>query len=204
MAPKFTEIVFTPTVKAIQEQYGSRTMYERMEARGPANDTLTPQMADFIQARDSFYLGTVNSGGWPYIQFRGGPVGFLKVLDDKTLGFADFGGNCQYLSIGNLADDDRVFLFLMDYAHRRRLKVWGRATVEYDRPDLVAQLHHPDYPADPQRAMLIHIEAWDWNCPQHIPHKYSEAEVMQAVAPLHQRIAELEAQLATMQNTGNG
>lgn len=195
MPPKFTEIAFTPTVRAIQEQYGSRQMYERMEARGPANDTLSSPMVEFIQERDSFYMGTVNSNGWPYIQFRGGPVGFLKVLDEKTLGFADFGGNCQYLSIGNLADSDRVFLFLMDYAHRRRLKIWGRATVEYDRPDLIEQFHIPGYPADPQRAILITIEAWDWNCPQHIPHKYSEQEVLSVVEPLRARIAELEAQL---------
>ena len=197
MPPKFTEIAFTPTVKAIQEQYGSRQMYERMESRGPANGTLTAQMADFIQERDSFYMGSVNSSGWPYIQFRGGSLGFLKVLDEKTLGFADFGGNGQYLSIGNLTDDNRVFLFLMDYAHRRRLKIWGRATVEHDRPDLVEQLYSPSYPADPQRAILIHIEAWDWNCPQHIPHKYSEQEVQSMVEPLRTRIAELEAQLAS-------
>jgi predicted pyridoxine 5'-phosphate oxidase superfamily flavin-nucleotide-binding protein len=151
---------------------------------------------EFIGDRDGFYMGTVNANGWPYIQFRGGPAGFLKVLDEQTLGFADFGGNGQYLSVGNLADSDRVFLFLMDYAHRRRLKIWGRATVEYDRPDLIEQLHAPGYPADPQRAILIHVEAWDWNCPQHIPHKYSEQEVLSVVGPLQARIAELEAQLA--------
>lgn len=196
MAPKFTEIAFTPTVKAIQEQYDSRQMYERMEALGPTNDALSSPIAEFIQERDSFYMGTVNSNGWPYIQFRGGPVGFLQVIDAKTLGFADFGGNGQYLSIGNLADDDRVFLFLMDYARRRRLKIWGRAKVEYDRADLLAQLRIPGYPADPQRAILIQIEAWDWNCPQHIPYKYSEQEVLSVVEPLRLRIAELEARLA--------
>ena len=196
MPPRFTQIAFTPTVKAIQEQYGSREMYNRMETKGPDNDTLIPRVAEFIQERDSFYMGTANSNGWPYIQFRGGPVGFLKVLDEKTLGFADFGGNCQYLSIGNLADSDRVFLFLMDYANRRRLKIWGRATVEYDRPDLIEQLRIPDYPADAQRAILIQVEAWDWNCPQHIPLKYSEEQVLNITAPLQARIAELEAQLA--------
>jgi predicted pyridoxine 5'-phosphate oxidase superfamily flavin-nucleotide-binding protein len=196
MPPKFTELAFTPTVKAIQTQNGSRQAYARMEARGPNNDTLTSTLVEFIGDRDGFYMGTVNANGWPYIQFRGGPAGFLKVLDEQTLGFADFGGNGQYLSVGNLADSDRVFLFLMDYAHRRRLKIWGRATVEYDRPDLIEQLHVPGYPAEPQRAILIHVEAWDWNCPQHIPHKYSEQEVLSVVGPLQARIAELEAQLA--------
>ncbi|MGF1458971.1 MAG: pyridoxamine 5'-phosphate oxidase family protein [Leptolyngbyaceae cyanobacterium] len=197
MAPKFTEIAFTPTVKATQARYGSRQAYARMEAHGTANNTLSPPMAEFIQARDGFYMGTVNSEGWPYVQFRGGPIGFLKVLDNQTLGFADFGGNAQYLSISNLADSDRVFLFLMDYANRRRLKIWGRATVEYDCLELLEQLHSPGYPAEPQRAIIIHVEAWDWNCPQHIPHKYSEAEVLQIIAPLQERIAKLEAQLST-------
>jgi predicted pyridoxine 5'-phosphate oxidase superfamily flavin-nucleotide-binding protein len=141
MPPKFTELAFTPTVKAMQTQNGSRQAYARMETRGPNNDTLTPTLVEFIGDRDGFYMGTVNANGWPYIQFRGGPAGFLKVLDEQTLGFADFGGNGQYLSVGNLADSDRVFLFLMDYAHRRRLKIWGRATVECDRPDLIEQLH---------------------------------------------------------------
>lgn len=153
-------------------------------------------MAEFIQARDSFYIGTVTNTGWPYIQFQGGARGFLKVLDERTLGFADFKGNCQYLSIGNLADSDRTFLFLMDYANRRRLKIWGRARVEYDSPDLVEQLRIPGYQAESQRAILIHVEAWDWNCPQHIPLKYSEEQVAQMIAPLQARIQELEAQLA--------
>jgi predicted pyridoxine 5'-phosphate oxidase superfamily flavin-nucleotide-binding protein len=196
MPPKFTELAFTPTVKAMQTQNGSRQAYARMETRGPNNDTLTPTLVEFIGDRDGFYMGTVNANGWPYIQFRGGPAGFLKVLDEQTLGFADFGGNGQYLSVGNLADSDRVFLFLMDYAHRRRLKIWGRATVEGDRPGLIEQLHVPGYSAEPQRAILIHVEAWDWNCPQHIPHKYSEQEVLNVVGPLQARIAELEAQLA--------
>lgn len=196
MSHKFTQIAFTPTVKALQEKYGSREMYARMESTGPENDTLIPRVANFIAARDSFYMGTTNSTGWPYIQFRGGPVGFLKALDDKTLGFADFSGNCQYLSIGNLAESDRAFLFLMDYANRRRLKIWGRARVEYDRPDLLAQLRVPGYDAEPQRAFLIQVEAWDWNCPQHIPRKFSEAQVAEIVAPLQARIQELEAQLA--------
>ena len=195
MPRKFAEIAFTPAVKAIQERYGSREMYNRMEENGPENDTLIPKVADFIQARDSFYIGTVNENGWPYIQFRGGPVGFLKILDEKTLGFADFGGNCQYLSIGNLSVNDRVFLFLMDYTNRRRLKIWGRAKIEYNNPSLLEQLRVPGYEATAERAFLIHVEAWDWNCPQHIPIKYSEAQVAEMLAPLQARIQELEAQL---------
>jgi len=199
MPRKFTQIAFTPTVKAIQDKYGSREMYARLEASDTENDTLIPRVRDFIADRDSFYLGTVNANGWPYIQFRGGPTGFLQVLDEKTLGFADFEGNCQYLSIGNLAENDRAFVFLMDYANRRRLKIWGRAKVEYDRPDLVEQLRKPDYPAQSLRAILITVEAWDWNCPQHIPKKYSEAQVAEMMAPLEARIQELEAQLQQQQ-----
>lgn len=196
MSRKFAEIAFTPAVKAIQDRYGSREMYARMEETGPANDTLLPHLVEFIQARDSFYLGTRNENGWPYIQFRGGLPGFLKVLDEKRLGFADFAGNCQYLTIGNLSVDDRVFIFLMDYANRRRLKIWGRATVIYDDPNLVDQLRMPNNtPSEAKRAILVTVEAWDWNCPKYIPIKYSEAEVAAIVAPLQARIAELEAQL---------
>ncbi len=198
MPRKFTQIAFTPAVKAIQDRYGSREMYTRMEGSGPDNDTLIPQVAEFIQARDSFYLGTVNENGWPYIQFRGGPPGFLKILDEKTLAFADFAGNCQYLSIGNLSVDNRAFLFLMDYANRRRLKIWGRARVEYDNSALVEQLRVPAYQASSERAIVIQVEAWDWNCPQHIPIRYSEAEVAQMKAPLEARIQELERKLSEL------
>ena len=198
MPRKFAEIAFTPAVKAIQERYGSREMYLRMEESGPENDTLIPRVSEFIEARDSFYLGTVNENGWPYIQFRGGPVGFLKILDEKTLGFADFGGNCQYLTLGNVSVNDRVFLFLMDYANRRRLKIWGRAKVEYDNPSLVEQLRVPGYETPAERAILINVEAWDWNCPQHIPIKYSEVQLAETVAPLEARIRELEAELESI------
>ncbi|MBP0019055.1 MAG: pyridoxamine 5'-phosphate oxidase family protein [Cyanobacteria bacterium SBLK] len=199
MSRKFTEIAFTPAVKAFQERYGSREMYARMEEGGPENDTIIPRLETFIKARDSFYLGTRNENGWPYIQFRGGPVGFLKILDEKTLGFADFSGNCQYLTIGNLSVDDRVFLFLMDYANRRRLKIWGRAKVIFDDPEAIAQLTIPDYPAEIKRGFLIKVEAWDWNCPQHIPYKYSEVEVTERLSPLQARIAELEARVKELE-----
>ncbi|MEM9908842.1 MAG: pyridoxamine 5'-phosphate oxidase family protein [Cyanobacteria bacterium P01_D01_bin.44] len=195
MARKFADIAFTPAVKAIQTERGSRETYERFVAKGPANDSVDEKVAAFIPERDSFYMGTVGETGWPYIQFRGGPKGFLKILDNKTLGFADFQGNVQYLSVGNLSQDERVFLFLMDYAHRRRLKIWGRATVVEDDPELLAQLSDPDYSALVERAIVIRIEAFDWNCPQHIPIRYSEAEVAAMVEPLQARIVELEAQL---------
>ncbi|MGK7928303.1 MAG: pyridoxamine 5'-phosphate oxidase family protein [Spirulina sp.] len=200
MSRKFTEIAFTPAVKAFQDRYGSREMYARMEESGPANDTIIPKLETFIKARDSFYLGTRNENGWPYIQFRGGLVGFLKILDEKTLGFADFSGNCQYLTIGNLSVDDRVFLFLMDYANRRRLKIWGRAKVIFDDPEIIEQLKMPDYHAEVKRGFLITVEAWDWNCPQHIPQKYSEAEVAEMLAPLQTRIAELEARVQELES----
>ncbi|MGL5080216.1 MAG: pyridoxamine 5'-phosphate oxidase family protein [Microcoleaceae cyanobacterium] len=196
MLRKFTEIAFTPGVKALQEKFGSRETYQRLAENGPENDTVAPKVADFIRARTSFYLGTVNENGWPYIQFRGGPVGFLKILDEKTLGFADFAGNSQYVTIGNLSNDDRVFLFLMDYANRRRLKIWGRAKVVYNDSECMSQLLDPNYSATPERALIITIEAWDWNCHQHIPIQYSEAEVEAMIAPLQDRIQALEAQLA--------
>lgn len=194
MPRQFARIAFTPAVKALQERYGSREGYSRFETSGPANNTITPTIAAFVAARDSFYMGTVNSDGWPYIQFRGGPQGFLKMLDQQTLGFADFQGNLQYISTGNLAEDDRVFLFLMNYAQRQRLKIFGRATV-VDDAELLQQLSDPNYSAKVERAILIHIEAWDWNCPQHIPVRYSEADVQAMLQPLQERIAQLESQL---------
>lgn len=192
MPRKFIQIAFTPAVKAAQARYGSRQTYARFEESGPSNDKVTADIAEFIATRDSFYMGTVSSNGYPYIQFRGGPPGFLKVLDESTLGFADFRGNLQYISVGNLAENDKVFLFLMDYANRRRLKIWGRATVVEDDPSLFEQLIDPGYPAEVERAIRIRIEAWNWNCPQHIPIRYSESEVAAIVAPLQARIAELE------------
>ncbi|MGF1491615.1 MAG: pyridoxamine 5'-phosphate oxidase family protein [Microcoleaceae cyanobacterium] len=194
MSPKFAEIAFTPAVKAIQEYYGSREAYQKFVENGPANDTLTPDIIAFIQQRDSFYLGSVSETGWPYIQFRGGPVGFLRVIDDKTLGFADFSGNNQFLSTGNFSKNDRAFLFLMDYPNRRRLKIWGRAKVVEDAA-WIERLRIPGYTGNPQRAFLITVEAWDRNCPQHIPRKYSEDDIAAITEPLLARIAELEAQL---------
>jgi uncharacterized protein len=199
MRRKFTEIAFTPEVKAAQTQYGTREIYEKFVQQGITEDLLTAQEIEFIQARDSLYLGTVGSNGYPYIQFRGGATGFLRIIDEKTLGFADFKGNLQYISVGNLLESDRVFLFLMDYAHRRRLKIWGRAKV-IDDASLLSELAVSNYPAEIERRIIITIEAMSWNCPQHIPLKYSEAEVKAKTEPLEARIKELEAKLAKLTN----
>jgi uncharacterized protein len=195
MRRKFTEIAFTPEVKAAQIKYGKREINENFVQQGITEDLLTAREIEFIQARDSFYLGTVGSNGYPYIQFRGGATGFLRIIDEKTLGFADFKGNLQYISVGNLSSSDRVFLFLMDYAHRRRLKIWGRAKV-IDDVSLLPELKIPDYSAEIERGITITIEAMSWNCPQHIPLKYSEAEVKAQTEPLEAKIKELEVTLA--------
>lgn len=199
MPSKFGELAFTPEVKAAQERRGSRETYDRYISQGSANDSITPKLEKFIAQLDGFYLGTVSSSGYPYIQFRGGQPGFLKVLDEKTLGFADFSGNVQYITVGNLSGSDRAFLFLMDYRHRKRVKVWGRARVIEEDRALIELLQDPNYPAKVERAILFEVEAFSENCPQHIPVRYSQAEVEgkveAAVAPLQDRIAELERQL---------
>jgi uncharacterized protein len=195
MARKFGEIAFTPEVKAAQEQRGSRQTYEKYIANGSANNTITPKIEELIAQLDGFYLGTVSSNGYPYIQFRGGSPGFLKVLDEKTLGFADFAGNVQYITVGNLSSNDKAFLFLMDYHHRRRIKIWGRAEFVEGNAQLIEQLRVPGYKAEIERAILFHVEATSENCPQHIPIRYSESEVEQMLAPLRDRIAQLEQQL---------
>ncbi|MBD2579752.1 pyridoxamine 5'-phosphate oxidase family protein [Oscillatoria sp. FACHB-1406] len=195
MPRKFGEIAFTPEVKAAQEQRGSRQTYEKYIANGAANDTITPKIEETIARLDGFYLGTVSSNGYPYIQFRGGTPGFLKVLDEKTLGFADFSGNVQYITVGNLSSNDKAFLFLMDYRHRKRIKLWGRASFVEGDAELIARLQVPGYPANIERAILFHVEATSENCPQHIPIRYSETEVEEMIAPLRDRITELEQQL---------
>jgi predicted pyridoxine 5'-phosphate oxidase superfamily flavin-nucleotide-binding protein len=199
MPRQFIRIAFTPAVKAVQERLGSRHIYARFEQSGPSNDTILPEIAEFIAERDSFYLGTVGSNGYPYIQFRGGRPGFLKVLDERTLGFADFKGNVQYITVGNLSENDKAFMFLMDYRYHRRLKIWGRATVVENDAAIAEQLRDPDYDAEVERAIIFRIEAWNWNCPQHIPTRYSEQEVEAIVAPLRNRIEQLEQLLAKEQ-----
>lgn len=196
MGHKFAELAFTPNVKAEQGARGSRRAYERFEQGEDHHNVLGPQEAAFISRRDSFYMATVSETGWPYIQHRGGPVGFLKVLDETTIGFADFRGNRQYISVGNLKSDDRVSLFLMDYANKARLKILGRVRiVDASDEEALKQLAIPVYGAQVERGMLIAVEAFDWNCPQHITQRFTLAEVEAATESLRKRIEELERAL---------
>lgn len=173
----YADILFTPGVREVQRRMGGRTGEAPVEPAAPPS-ALTPREAAFIRERDAFHLATVSASGWPYVQFRGGPPGFLHVLDDHTIGYADFRGNAQYISVGNLQTDDRVALLLMDQARPRRLKLLGRArSIEAtEDPDLVARLAPPGYPARVERAVLIAVHAYDWNCPQHITPRYTAAE----------------------------
>ncbi len=193
-----SDVAFTPAVKAAQERLGSREGYAKMEAKGGWRTTVTPELSTFVAQRDSAFLATASAEGQPYIQHRGGPRGFIKVLDPHTLAFADFAGNRQYISLGNLSENERAQLFLIDYANQRRVKIWGRARMVEDDPELVAALHDPTYKAKPERVLVFTIEAWDVNCPQHIPRKYDQDEVDGTVAHLRGRIAALEAELATL------
>ena len=194
-----SDIAFSPAVKAVQERRGSRQAYRKMEERGGWRTEITPELAAFITDRDSAYLATANALGQPYVQHRGGPKGFIQILDPKTLGFADFVGNQQYITIGNLAENDRAFLFLMDYAHQRRVKIWGRARVVDDDPELLARFMPKGYTAQAQQMILFSVEAWDINCPQHIPQKFDAADVTNAVEKLERRIGELETENARLQ-----
>ena len=179
MARKYTDIVFTDSVKEAQAHFGSRATAAKVAAWEIDDEHLSNDDATFISERDSFYMATVNEDGWPYVQFRGGPRGFLKVLDDRTLAYADFRGNKQYISTGNLRHDDRVSLFFMDYPNRRRLKLMARTEVfdAVDRSDLLAQLEDQDYAARIERVVLFHVVAFDWNCPQHITPRFTEEEL---------------------------
>ena len=196
-----SDVAFTASVKALQERRGSRKTYRRIEERGGWETRVTPELAAFLAERDSAYLATANSAGQPYVQHRGGPKGFIRVLDDKTLGFADFVGNRQYITTGNLAENDRAFLFLMDYAHRQRIKIWGKARVVENDAELLAKLMPEGYDARPQQAILFTIEAWDVNCPQHIPQKFDAVDVTAAVAKLERRISEVEAENARLRES---
>ncbi len=188
-----SDIAFTPAVKAIQAEKGSRTSYSRMEHGAGWETTVTPELTAFLSELDMFYLGTANAEGQPYIQYRGGSPGFLRVLDEKTLGFADFGGNRQYITLGNLSENAQAFIFLMDYARSRRIKLWGNARVVEGDPVLVERLRDPTYPGKVERVILFEIEAWDVNCPQHIHKRFSQKEVAPVIEQLQGRIAELEA-----------
>jgi predicted pyridoxine 5'-phosphate oxidase superfamily flavin-nucleotide-binding protein len=190
-----SDVAFSDSVKAVQTRLGSRKAYARLETGDGWETTISPDLAAFIGDQISFFMATASADGQPYIQHRGGPKGFLRVLDEKTLAFADFRGNRQYISLGNLAENDKVCLFFIDYAHKQRVKVWGKARVVEDDPALVAKLAVPGYDGRPERAIVIDVATWDANCPQHIPRRFEAADVEEALASRDRRIAELEAQV---------
>lgn len=193
-----SDVAFTPAVKAIQARKGSREAYAGVEARGGWRTEIDHDLAARLADTDSFYFATATADGQPYIQHRGGPKGFLKILDKHTIAFADYGGNRQYITQGNLSENPKAYIFVMDYAHRRRVKIWGEARMIEDDPALLQSLMPRDYRARPEQAVLFKITAWDTNCPQHIPQKFDAADVAAALALRDARIAELEAELATL------
>ena len=197
MSRAYSDIAFTPAVRAMQTRMGSRANYAPLDQTDDRGDRLGPRETGFIGARDSFYQATVGETGGPYVQYRGGPAGFLKVLDGKTLGYADFRGNMQYISVGNLTNNDRISIILMDYPNRVRLKILGRVRMVGldEEPALIARLESPHYRARVQRGVVISVEGYDWNCPQHITPRFTEAEVSAATAPLRDEIARLKARL---------
>jgi predicted pyridoxine 5'-phosphate oxidase superfamily flavin-nucleotide-binding protein len=199
MASSFLDIAATPAVRAAQAAKGSAGLYDKIATKRRI-DQLGAAEVKFIAARDSFYMASVSETGWPYVQHRGGPPGFLTVLDDNTLAFADYSGNRQYISLGNTAANDRVALIMMEYPHRRRLKLYARIELRdlVADPDLAARIAHPEYRGVPERAFLLHVEASDWNCPQHITPRYSETEIAVASAPRTARLAALEIENAAL------
>ncbi len=203
MSRAYADIAFTDSVRAMQSRMGSRAAYAALDHAPKGRVGLGGQEVAFIGERDGFYQATVSETGWPYVQFRGGPAGFLKVLDDQTLGYADFRGNRQYISVGNLQGNERVSIFLMDYANQRRLKILGRVRLLSDpaNPEFsatLARLELPGYRARVERAAIISVEAFDWNCPQHISPKFSEAEIDEGIAPLRAELARLRAEVAEL------
>jgi predicted pyridoxine 5'-phosphate oxidase superfamily flavin-nucleotide-binding protein len=193
-----SDVAFTPAVKAIQTRKGSRKAYADLERRGGWQSEIDEHLRTFLEAQDSMFLATASADGQPYVQHRGGPKGFIKTLDKNTLAFADYGGNRQYITQGNLSENPKAQIFLMDYAHRRRVKIWGEARVVDDDPALLKSLMPQGYKARPEQVILFKISAWDTNCPQHIPQKFDAADVAAALATRDQRIAELEAELASV------
>lgn len=202
MSKPSSDVAFTASVKAVQARRGSRAAYARVEASGGFETRVTDELALFVADRDSAYLATASASGRPYVQHRGGPKGFIRILDEHTLGWAEFRGNRQYITTGNLAENDQALLFLMDYARRTRVKIWGRARVVEDDPALVERLMPEGYSARPEQAVLFTVEAWDVNCPQHIPRKLDAAEVEEALARLRERVAALEAENARLRGRG--
>jgi uncharacterized protein len=199
-----SDVAFTPTVKALQIRKGSRHAYARAEERGAWQTRVTRDLADFIEAQTSVFLATVNAEGQPYIQHRGGPAGFLRVLDDQTIGFADFAGNRQYITQGNLADNPKAHLFLIDYAHRKRVKIWGEARVVEGDSELTARLMPDGYKARPEQVILFTVSAWSANCPQHIPQRFEAADVAAALAERDRRIEALQAEIKRLRNRTTG
>lgn len=206
MALAFAKIAFTPKVRAAQQRMGSRDAYQAADLGEPETVELSAYEIEFINARDSFYQGTVGENGWPYVQHRGGPTGFLKVLDSKTIGYADYAGNRQYISVGNLGGDDRVSLFLMDYPGQRRLKIWGRARLidEDTEPALIAKLESPDYRARVERGVVISVEAFDWNCPKYITPRFTEHEVKELVGSWQANEIKKTPKAAEIEEIGTG
>jgi predicted pyridoxine 5'-phosphate oxidase superfamily flavin-nucleotide-binding protein len=193
-----SDVAFTPAVKAIQARKGSRNAYARVEQNGGWRTGIDEDLAAFLAAQDSMFLATATADGQPYIQHRGGPKGFIKVLDNNTLAFADYSGNRQYITQGNLSENPKANIFVMDYAHRRRVKIWGEARVVDDDPALTKSLMPQGYKARPEQVILFKVSTWDTNCPQHIPQKFDAADVAAALASRDARIAELEAELAKL------
>ena len=198
-----SDIAFTTSVKSVQARKGSREAYARVEERGGWETRITPELAEFVAAQTSVFLATANAQGQPYIQHRGGPPGFLHVLDDKTFAFADFAGNRQYITQGNLADNPKVQLFLIDYAHRQRVKIWGEGRVVEGDARLIAQLMPEGYRARPEQVILLTVSAWNANCPQHIPQRFEAADVAKTLAERDQRIAALEAEIERLRATAS-
>jgi hypothetical protein len=196
-----SDVGFSPTVKATQTRLGSRRAYRQVEENGSWQTGITPDLAAFIATQTSVFLATANAGGQPYIQHRGGPPGFLQVVDDNTIGFADFAGNRQYITLGNLADNPKAYLFLIDYAARRRIKIWGEARVVEDDRELIIRLMPSGYKARPERAILFTIAAWDVNCSQHIPQRFDAADVAATLLERDRRIAELEAEIERLRQS---
>jgi predicted pyridoxine 5'-phosphate oxidase superfamily flavin-nucleotide-binding protein len=196
----FTEIAFTDDVKTIQTEFGSRKNYVRMEQK-PAPTKLPDEAKGFIEQSDLFYQATVGTNGWPYVQHRGGPKGMLKVLSDNQIGYAEFRGNKQYLSVGNIQSNNKVSIIIMDYPQKSRLKIWAQAEIvtKTDAPQLIKQLQNPEYKTPVERGIILTIEAFDWNCPQHIKPRFTEQEIAEWFAPHQQKIAELEDEIKVLQ-----
>lgn len=205
MVKNFTSLAFTDEIKSLQEKYGSRRSYERMEMRTPS-DGLSDNERNFISERDSFYMASIGENGFPYIQHRGGPKGFVKVIDKNTIGFIDFSGNKQFITVGNLATHANVSLFMMDYPAQARLKIYAKAEIIElnDRPDLMEILSLDEYPAKAERIILLHIEAFDWNCPQHISPRFTIEEFEEMLAPQREYVSKLELELRELKMKYSG